>query len=108
VSVRVRPPAPILHNWSVSELWLSQQFEFRHAVSIRDRLDGAAVFAPSLLRYELASVAWKKAPACVTATGLAADRSVPRKCGREANDPFIRLDHLPPAAGNKLYRRDGS
>lgn len=36
-------------------------FQEPEGVSIRDRLDGAAVFAPSLLRYELANVAGKKA-----------------------------------------------
>jgi predicted nucleic acid-binding protein len=36
-------------------------FQEPEAVSIRDRLDGATVFAPTLLRYELADVAWKKA-----------------------------------------------
>ena len=28
--------------------------------AVADRLDGAAVFAPELLKFELASVAWKK------------------------------------------------
>jgi predicted nucleic acid-binding protein len=36
-------------------------FQEPGAAAIRDRLDGATVFAPSLLRYELANVAWKKA-----------------------------------------------
>ncbi len=36
-------------------------FQESEAASVRDRLDGAAVFAPSLLRDELANVAWKKA-----------------------------------------------
>ncbi|MCC7044772.1 MAG: type II toxin-antitoxin system VapC family toxin [Acidobacteria bacterium] len=36
-------------------------FQEPEAASIRDRLDGATVFAPSLLQYELANVAWKKA-----------------------------------------------
>lgn len=36
-------------------------FQETDAASIRDRLDGATVFAPTLLRYELANVAWKKA-----------------------------------------------
>jgi predicted nucleic acid-binding protein len=29
--------------------------------AVRDRLNGATVFAPTLLRYELANTAWKKA-----------------------------------------------
>ena len=29
--------------------------------AIRDRLEGATVFAPTLLKYELANTAWKKA-----------------------------------------------
>ena len=36
-------------------------FQEPGAASIRDRLEGASVFAPSLLQYELANVAWKKA-----------------------------------------------
>jgi predicted nucleic acid-binding protein len=36
-------------------------FQEPGAASIRERLDGATLFAPSLLRYELTNVAWKKA-----------------------------------------------
>jgi predicted nucleic acid-binding protein len=36
-------------------------FQEPEGAAIRDRLDGATVYAPSLLQYELANVAWKKA-----------------------------------------------
>jgi predicted nucleic acid-binding protein len=35
-------------------------FEEREAATIERRLRGAPLFAPTLLRYELANVAWKK------------------------------------------------
>ena len=48
--------------------------------AIRRRLDGAAVYAPSLLRFELANTAWKKikrqpadASKILTALGMALD-----------------------------------
>jgi predicted nucleic acid-binding protein len=48
--------------------------------AIRRRLDGATVYAPSLLRFELANTAWKKIKRCpedaskiIAALGLALD-----------------------------------
>jgi len=35
-------------------------FQERAGDIVRDRLEGATVFAPSLLRYELTNTAWKK------------------------------------------------
>lgn len=58
-------------------------FQEPAGAAIRDRLAGAEVFAPALLKYELANTAWKKirrhpeeAAQILTALAIALDDSV--------------------------------